>query len=36
MDGRPELQNATLNKGMTLQLKNIRVRIENGVTVDMN
>lgn len=36
MDGRPDLQNATLNKGMTLQLKNIRVRIENGVTVDMN
>ena len=26
----------TLNEGMTLQLKNIRIRIEGGVTVDMN
>ena len=32
----PEQRNATLNKGMTLQLKNIRIRIEGGVTVDMN
>lgn len=32
----PEQQNATLNKGMTLKLQNIRVRIANGVTVDLN
>ncbi len=30
------LQNVVLNKNMTLQLNNIRIRIENGVTVDMN
>ena len=32
----PEMQDATLNKGMTLKLDNIRIRIEGGVTVDMN
>ena len=32
----PEQRNATLNKGMTLKLDNIRIRIEGGVTVDMN
>ena len=31
-----EQRNATLNKGMTLKLDNIRIRIEGGVTVDMN
>ena len=31
-----EQRNATLNKGMTLRLENIRIRIEGGVTVDMN
>ena len=25
-----------LNKNMTLQLNNIRIRIEGGVTIDMN
>ena len=29
-------QNATLNKGMTLKLSNIRIRIKDGVTVDLN
>ena len=28
--------NATLNESMSLQLNNIRIRIENGVTVDLN
>lgn len=32
----PEQQNATLNKGMTLQLNNIRITVEGGVTVDLN
>ena len=29
-------QNATLNKGMTLKLSNIRIHIKDGVTVDLN
>ena len=29
-------QNATLNKGMTLKLSNIRIRIKDGGTVDLN
>ena len=29
-------QNATLNKDMTLKLSNIRIRIKDGVTVDLN
>ena len=36
MESHPEWKDAVLNEGMTLQLNNIRIRIENGVTVDLN
>ncbi len=36
MEGVDENLKVTLNKGMTLQLSNIRIRIENGITLDLN